>query len=96
MKFKKWLVIQKVILLRGYQWANTPMIGVIFVSAVKMAFPQFINTTWKFILFACLGFVGLYILGFLDKKLRLIHEEQNYMVEVTPEVFNHIKESKGK
>jgi hypothetical protein len=92
--WKRWLVIQKVIVARGYQWANTPMIGVIFVSAVRMAFPTLVDRWWKFLAFTVMGLVGIYVIGWFDKKLRLFHEENNYMVEVSPYVEEHIKEAK--
>lgn len=94
--FRRWLVIQKTIIARGYQWANTPMIGVIFVSAVRMAFPALVDKWWKFLGLTIIGLAGIYAIGWLDKYLRLFHEENNYLIDVSPMVQDHLKEEHSK
>lgn len=86
-KLRRFLVEQKITLIRGYGWANTPMIGVIFVSAVKIAFPSLVDSPWKFIAWSILGFIVMYAIGYLDKKFRFFHEENDYITESMPHLM---------
>lgn len=91
MDIRRWLVVQKITLMRGYGWANTPMIGVIFVSAVKIAFPGLVDSTWKFMAWSFLGLIGMYIIGYIDRKLRLFHEENDYIIESNPHMMEVVE-----
>ena len=93
-KLRRWLVVQKIILLRGYGWVNTPMIGVIFVGAVKTIFPSLVSTTTKAIGWGALGLVVMYLVGYIDRKFRLFHEENDYITESMPHLMGMIDRSK--
>lgn len=91
---KKWLVTQKLILMRGYGWVNTPMIGVIFVGAVKTIFPTLVNTTPKAIVWGVVGLVGMYIVGYFDRRWKLYHAENNVVIETTPHLMDVVNRGK--
>ena len=95
MGFTKWLVVQKVTLLRGYGWANIPMMGTVFVGAVKIIFPSWVDTTLKFLLWAVGSLVIMYVIGYADKKSRLFHKEQDYIVESTPHLMDVVNREKN-
>ena len=83
-KIRRWLVVQRFTLLRGYGWGQVPAIGIIFASSIKAAFPGAIDSFEKYVILILTSFVGLYIVGLLDFKLRLLHEEQAYATETNP------------
>jgi len=83
-QFRRWLVVQKYTLLRGYSWLNVALLGVVAAASLKAAFPGLIDSLWKFIALVILGFVGLYIVGYIDYRYRFLHEEQNYATETNP------------
>ena len=83
-RFRRWTIVQKYTLQRGYAWAQMPMMGVIFASTVKAAFPGFISDVWKFAILVIICFAGLWIVGWFDKRLRFLHEENTYCTETNP------------
>ena len=90
-KIRRWLVEFKYTLQRGYGWTQVPLLGVIAASSLKTAFPGLVNSFRRFILLSILGFVVLYIIGFIDKKYRFLHEENNYTIEVNPMMMAVVK-----
>ena len=95
-KIRRWLVEAKYTLQRGYGWTQVPLLGVIAASSFKTAFPGLVDTFTKFILLSVLGFFTLYFIGYLDKKYRFLHEENNYGVEVNPLMMKIIKNTEAK
>lgn len=83
-KFRKWIIVQKYTLQRGYAWGQVPAIGIIFASSIKAAFPGVINSLDKFIVLVVLSFIGLWCVGWLDRKLKFLHEENIYTTETNP------------
>ena len=83
-KFRKWIIVQKFTLQRGYNWANIPMIGFIGAGQLKLLFPGFFNTLTKFVLLIILVLVGLYFIGWIDKKFRFLHDDNSYGIETNP------------
>ena len=92
-KFRRWAVEQKITLGRGYSWANIPMMGVVLVGAIKTLLPWLVDTTLKFILFTILGLIGLYIIGYIDKKFKFFHSENDYVVEANPHLMSVVDKS---
>lgn len=86
-KFRRWLVVQKYTLLRGYSWLNVIMLGIVCAASLKSAFPGLIDTVPKFIGLGFLGFIVLYIVGYIDYRYRFLHEEQNYATETNPHLM---------
>lgn len=82
--WRKWIVVQKFTLMRGYVWGQVPAIGIIFASSIKSAFPGIIDTFEKFVILVIASFIILYTAGYIDKKLKLLHEEQSYATETNP------------
>lgn len=81
MNLKRGLVVHKIRLIRGYGWINTPMIGVIFVGAVKSIFPGFVDTTPKAFGWGIVGMLVMYLIGYIDQKRKFFQEENDYITE---------------
>jgi hypothetical protein len=93
-RFRKFTIVQKYTLQRGYAWMQMPMMGVIFASTIKAAFPGFVNSLTRFIILILFSFISLYIAGWLDKKFKFLHEENIYTTETNPlmmEVINDVR-----
>lgn len=95
-KIRKWLVEQKFTLIRGYGWAQVPVLGFIFASSVKQVLPGLFDTFLKFILLVIVGFFGLWFLGYLDKRYRFLHAENTYSSETNPVMMDILKSAKEK
>ena len=92
---RRWAVEQKTTLSRGYAWASTPMMGIILISSVKMVFPGLIDSTLKFIGLNILGLIIIYIIGYIDKRLRFFHEENDYIIDSNPHLKDLIQGEKS-
>ena len=98
-RFRRWVIVQKYTLARGYGHMNILMLGFLVAVSIRSVIPGLINTTWKFILLVVMGFIGLYIVGWFDKKLGFLNQENNYATENTSlmmEAINDIRKSKLK
>lgn len=95
-KFRRWCVEFKYTLQRGYGWAQVPLLGTIAASTFKTAFPGLVDSVWKFLALTIAGFIGLYAIGYIDKKYRFLHEEGNYSVEVNPLFMKMIENTNSK
>jgi len=78
-KTRTHLVVFKYTLSRGYVWLQVPTLGTIGAGVIKPYFPQF--KFWQLVLFAVIVF---YIMGWLDRKLELVHEEQSMVTKLNP------------
>lgn len=83
-KFRHWLAIQKITISRGYLDLQQLMIGVIFASSVKVWFPSVFKTWWSFGLLVLVSMIGLYTVGWLDRRVKLFHEENKVGTEMNP------------
>lgn len=83
-RFRKWLIVQKVTLARGYGYVNVIMLGVVFAASIKTVLPGLINTFWKFVILSILSFIGLYSIGWFDKKYGFLNDENAYSTETNP------------
>jgi hypothetical protein len=83
-RFRKWLIVQKFTLQRGYNWANIPMIGFIGAGQVKLLFPGIFNSLTRFIILIALVMSVLYAIGWIDKEYRFLHEDNAYTTETNP------------
>lgn len=90
-RLRRWLVEFKYTLQRGYGWAQVPLLGTIAASTFKTAFPELVDSFSKFLLLTIFGFIALYSIGYIDKRYRFLHEENNYGVEVNPLMMKIIK-----
>lgn len=93
---KKWLVIQKVTLGRGYGWLQVPMIGFIAASQFKLLFPTFFDGIDKFILLVIGCTLGLWTVGYMDKKMELLHDENAYGTETNPRLMEMLNNTRDK
>lgn len=90
-KFRRWMIIQKFTLQRGYAWANIPMIGFIGAGQVKLLFPGIFNSLTKFIFLIIFVLISLYSIGWIDKRYHFLHEDNNYMTETNPLLLSGLK-----
>ena len=77
--YKRKLVILKFTLGRGYQWCQIPTLAIIGAGVIKPYFPTV--DFWKLCLIAISIFL---VVGYLDKKLKLLHTEQSYATSKNP------------
>ena len=82
--FKRWCVVQKFTLARGYSWLNVILIGFIAASQMKLLFPSFFDGIWKFALLVIGSTLSLWTVGYIDKKMHLLHVENAYGTETNP------------
>jgi purine-cytosine permease-like protein len=95
-KVRRWIIVQKYTLQRGYGHLNVLMLGVVCAASIKSAFPGAIDNFIKFIGLSILGFIGLYIVGWFDKKWRFLHEEQCYTTETNDLLMEVINANRQK
>ena len=77
--WKRKLVVLKFTLQRGYAWCHLPVLAIIGAGVLKPYFPD-INL-WLLALIALTAFI---IIGFIDKQIKLLNEEQGYVTEQNP------------
>jgi len=85
--WKRKLVVLKYTLQRGYAWCQLPTLAIIGAGVLKPYFPGI--QLWQLALIALSIFV---IVGFADKKIRLLHEEQSYITEQNPTLMKGLFE----
>lgn len=83
-KVRRWVVIQKLKVARGYLDIQQIMLGVIFSSSVKVWFPTIFKTWWSFALLVLGSMIILYIVGHYDIKFKIIHTENQVGSEWNP------------
>lgn len=93
---KRWAVVQKVTLGRGYGWLQVPMIGFIAASQFKLMFPTFFDGITKFIGLVVVCTIGLWGVGYIDKKMELLHSEQAYGTETNPRLMEMLDNTRNK
>ena len=81
---RKWLIIQKYTMQRGYGYLSVAMMGVVFAASIKSVLPSLIDDFWKFAVLTVVSFVAIYILGWFDAKYKFLHDEAIYSTEVNP------------
>ena len=72
------LVVIKFTLSRGYAWCQLPAMAIIGAGVIKPYLPL---PMWAI---AIIAFLIMVFVGFLDRKFRLLHEEQSYTTETNP------------
>jgi len=77
--YKRKLIILKFTLGRGYGWCQMPTLAIIGAGVIKPYLPMV--EFWQLCLIAMTIF---FTVGFIDRKLRLLHAEQSYGTEVNP------------
>ena len=77
--YKRKLIILKFTLGRGYGWCQMPTLAIIGAGIIKPYLPMV--EFWQLCLIAMTIFLSV---GFIDRKLRLLHAEQSYGTEVNP------------
>jgi len=85
MNIRRKIAALRFTLLRGYTWCQTPTLALIGAGVVAPYVQQYINIgMFELSLIAFLIFLGV---GILDKKLRLLQEEQSYQTENNPTIM---------
>jgi len=93
---KRWAVVQKVTLTRGYGWLQVPMIGFIAASQLKLMFPAFFNGILKFTILIVACTILLWLVGYIDKKMELLHAEQAYGTETNLRLMEMLDNTRAK
>ena len=76
-------VVLKFTMLRGYAWCQLPATALVGAGVLFPYSQHYIPgiKLWQLAIFA-VG--GMMLAGWIDKKFRLLHEEQNYITETNP------------
>ena len=72
------------------------MIGFIAASQFKLMFPTFFDGLIKFIALVILCTIGLWVVGYIDKKMELLHAEQSYGTETNPRLMEILDNTRDK
>jgi len=76
-KIRRKIVVLKFTMARGYIWVQTPTMALIAAGVMKPYFPGL--AFWQLCL---IGFSIFMIVGFIDRKLGFLNEEQSYGTEM--------------
>jgi len=79
MNLRKRLIQFKFTLERGYAWVKLPTLAVMGSGIIKPYFPN-----WSFTQLSIVAFLVFITVGFLDLKLKLLHEELSYSTSKNP------------
>jgi len=85
--WKRKLVVLKFTLQRGYIWCQLPALAIIGAGVLKPYFPGI--SLWLLALIALILFITV---GFIDKQIRLLNEEQSYVTEQNPTLMRGLFE----
>lgn len=80
--WKRKVAVLKFTLHRGYIWCQLPTLAIIGAGVLKPYFPNI--HLWQLALMALTTFI---IVGFIDRMLKLLHEEQSYVTEQNPTIM---------
>ena len=78
-KIRRKIVVAKYTMSRGYIWCQTPSLVLITAGVLKPYFPGL-----RLYQLAGIGFVIFITVGYLDRKLKFLDEEQSYATERNP------------
>ena len=96
-KLKRWAVVQKITLIRGYGWTQVPFMGFLGASQLKLLFPALFDGLFIYAILIIVTMIGFWLIGYMDKKMLLLHAENAYGTETNPimmEMANSLKEQK--
>jgi len=85
--WRRRLILFKIVLQRGYSWCQLPTIAIIGAGIIKPYLPKW--SLWQLALVAFSIFV---IVGVLDNRLRIFHEEQSWVTEHNPTMMKGLFE----
>jgi hypothetical protein len=94
--FRKWIIEQKYTLQRGYSWANIPAMGIVVAGSIKGVLPGLFDKFWKFAILVVIGIIGLWLIGWIDKKWHFLHAEQDYATVTNPTLMEIIEANRKK
>lgn len=94
-KIRRTIVVGKYTMQRGYSILNVPMIA---LMGAGILYPYAISyvPSIKMWHLAIVAFVGIMIAGWIDRALRILHEEQNYITETNPMLMAGLRGELGK
>jgi hypothetical protein len=77
--YRKKLAEFRFMIARGYMWCQTPGLAIILAGVIKPYFPN-----WTLYELIGMAFLAMLLAGYLDRKLKIINEEQSYITKVNP------------
>ena len=93
-KLRRKIVVIKFTMSRGYNWVQTPTMGIVAAGVLKPYFPK-----WHLWQLALVAFSIFLVVGFLDRKLKFLNEESSYATErntLLMKRFDELKAEEGK
>ena len=85
--WRRRLVLLKITLQRGYVWVQLPTLAVIGAGVLKPYFPN-----WHLWELAAVALTVFMVVGILDNRLRILHEEQSWITEHNPTMMKGLFE----
>jgi len=79
MNIRRKLAVLKFTMLRGYNWCRMPTLAIIAATMLKPYFPKL-----NVYILSILTFGIFMLVGFIDKKLHILDEENSYATETNP------------
>ena len=91
MSWKRWWIIQKVTISRGYVWLQSPVLSVLLATQLKLLFPAFFDGLFRFVLLIIASFLLLYFIGWVDRRWKFLDEENSYFTDTNTSLLNEIR-----
>lgn len=83
----------KFTLARGYAWCQLPAMATMGAGILYPYISGYIPWLkfWQLAILAIIGFISV---GWIDKKFRLLHEENNYSIETNPTLMELVNKNR--
>jgi len=89
-KYARYLIIFKWTLQRGYAWCQLPTLALIGAGILLPYIKQY-GLDIRFWQLSLIALVGFFAVGWVDRKLKLLHAENSYGVETNPLLLKGLK-----
>jgi len=85
-KIRRYIVVTKYTMARGYIWCQTPTMAIIGAGVIKPYFPMF-----EFHELAIIGACIFMAVGYIDRKFEFLNEELSYSTSKNNKLLEEIR-----